>query len=71
MVTLRAFPPLEIYGQWLIADFPLQKPIPSTGFLLKTFSDSFLTGIQEKDLPLTVAGQQWFFTIFPSEMKRD
>jgi hypothetical protein len=29
----------------------------------------FPTSIQKKDLPITVAGQQWFLTIFPSKIK--
>lgn len=34
--------------------------------LLKPFPDFRHRRIQGKELPLTVAGQQWFFTIFPS-----
>jgi hypothetical protein len=55
-----------IAGQWLIADFPLQ----GRSIMIPVLEDLFpyysqLDGCG-KSLPLTVAGQQWNFTIFPS-----
>jgi hypothetical protein len=62
------------WNLWAVANcgFPTSKADSVNRFSFEVFFPVFLgVNIQEKDLPLTVAGQQWLFTIFPSVMKRD
>ena len=53
-------------GQWLVADFPLQGTIRVILFLEDLFPFYPEKVESGKNLPFTVAGQQWIFTIFPS-----
>jgi len=49
--------------------FPASKPGCFNRAAIEAFFLMFPGGIQEKELPITVAGQQWFRTIFPSISK--
>jgi hypothetical protein len=59
------------FGAVAYCRFPASKANLINRISFEAFSPILSSRIQEKDLPFTVAGQQWFFTIFPSVLKRN